>query len=245
MTDTSAKVVLHWEKLKVPFTVEVDTPKLVVSKANEAVRWQTPLQAAGYCIQNNTCLDDAGRWIDASIALAGELLEPARQGAAARQEERSQGRRHLRREGARRGEDRAAAAEPPAGQGSGGDGRGLEEGEVRPGESGTAGGSPAALPRSASHGRQLHHRSRQARGSKRRSSSRQCAARADPHRRRPRAARHLQIVGRVADHQRLPRADPQLVQDVEEHLRVGLREGLVHRAGGVEAGRSRPVWSSA
>jgi hypothetical protein len=66
VTDTSAKVVIHWEKLKVPFTVEVDTPKLLVSKANEDVRSQ--LQAASWCIQNSTCLDDASRWVDASIA---------------------------------------------------------------------------------------------------------------------------------------------------------------------------------
>jgi hypothetical protein len=69
VTDTAAKVVLHWEKLAVPFAVEVDTPKLVAAKAKEAVRWQTPYQAASYCIQNNTCLDDASRWLDASIAL--------------------------------------------------------------------------------------------------------------------------------------------------------------------------------
>ena len=66
LTDTAAKVVLQWEKLKLPFTVEVDTQKLMVSKANEAMR--APLQAANWCIQNNTCLDDAGRWIDASLA---------------------------------------------------------------------------------------------------------------------------------------------------------------------------------
>jgi hypothetical protein len=69
VTDTAAKVVLRWEKLAVPFTVEVDTPKLVAAKVKEAVRWQTPYQAASYCIQNNTCLDDASRWLDASIAL--------------------------------------------------------------------------------------------------------------------------------------------------------------------------------
>jgi hypothetical protein len=69
VTDTAAKVVLQWEKLKVPFTIEVDTPNLVTAKIREAVRWQTPLQAANYCIQNNTCLDDASRWLDASLAL--------------------------------------------------------------------------------------------------------------------------------------------------------------------------------
>jgi len=69
VTDTTAKIALQWEKLKVPFTVEVDTPKLVTAKLKESVRWQTPYQAAGYCIQNNTCLDDASRWLDASIAM--------------------------------------------------------------------------------------------------------------------------------------------------------------------------------
>jgi hypothetical protein len=69
VTDTSAKVAVHWEKLKVPFTVEVDTPSLVAAKVKDAVRWQTSFSAASYCIQNNTCLDDASRWLDASIAL--------------------------------------------------------------------------------------------------------------------------------------------------------------------------------
>lgn len=69
VTDTAAKVVIQWEKIKVPFTVEVDTPKLVAAKIKDAVRWQTPYQAANYCIQNDTCLDDASRWLDASIAL--------------------------------------------------------------------------------------------------------------------------------------------------------------------------------
>jgi hypothetical protein len=69
VTDTAAKVVIHWEKLEVSFTVEVDTPKLVAAKVKEAVRWQTSYQAAAYCIQNDTCLDDASRWLDASIAL--------------------------------------------------------------------------------------------------------------------------------------------------------------------------------
>jgi len=69
LTDTSAKVVLRWEKLQVPFKIEVDTPKLVADAGKNSMRWQTGVQAANYCIQNNTCLDDAGRWLEASIAL--------------------------------------------------------------------------------------------------------------------------------------------------------------------------------
>ncbi|HEY3570789.1 MAG TPA: DUF2911 domain-containing protein [Thermoanaerobaculia bacterium] len=69
VTDTSTKVVLSWEKLQVPFTIEVDTPALVQAKLKDAVRWQTPYQAASYCIQNDTCLDEASRWLDASLAM--------------------------------------------------------------------------------------------------------------------------------------------------------------------------------
>ncbi|MFP5289178.1 MAG: DUF2911 domain-containing protein, partial [Thermoanaerobaculia bacterium] len=72
VTDTSAEVVMHWEKLKVPFTVEVDTTKLATEAVKNTLRWQTFVQAANYCIQANACLEDAGRWLDASIA-----LEPA------------------------------------------------------------------------------------------------------------------------------------------------------------------------
>lgn len=69
VTDNSAEVVLRWEKLRVPFTVEVDTPKMVAQAAQAIVRWQTPYQAANYCIQSGNCLDEAGRWLDSSIAL--------------------------------------------------------------------------------------------------------------------------------------------------------------------------------
>jgi hypothetical protein len=69
VTDTSARIVLRWEKLQVPFTVEVDTPKLAVAAVKDSLRPGTFMQAANWCIQSNTCLDDASRWLDASIAL--------------------------------------------------------------------------------------------------------------------------------------------------------------------------------
>lgn len=69
MTDTAAKIALRWEKLRLQFGIEVDTPKLVVEKIKGVVRWQDPYQAANYCIQNNVCLEEAGRWLDASITL--------------------------------------------------------------------------------------------------------------------------------------------------------------------------------
>lgn len=73
LTDGSATVVLRWEKLAVSFAIEVDTPALVAAKAREAVRWQTGYNAANYCLQNDTCLDDAARWLDSSIALEGNF----------------------------------------------------------------------------------------------------------------------------------------------------------------------------
>ena len=68
-TDTATTVTLRWEKLSVPFTITVDTAKLVLDQVQRKVRWQDPYQAANYCIQNDACLDEASRWLDASIAL--------------------------------------------------------------------------------------------------------------------------------------------------------------------------------
>jgi hypothetical protein len=69
LSDTGATVVLHWEKLEVPFHVTADTPALVAEKAKGNLRWQTGLQAATYCLDNDTCLEDAARWLAASRAL--------------------------------------------------------------------------------------------------------------------------------------------------------------------------------
>lgn len=70
VTDTSAEVVLAWEKLRLPFTVEVDTQKVFVesTKAREASLSSRDLfLAADYCIQGN-CADQGATWLDASIA---------------------------------------------------------------------------------------------------------------------------------------------------------------------------------
>jgi hypothetical protein len=69
LAETSAVLALRWEKLRVPIRLEVDTPKLTVAAARAAIRWQTLVQVAGYCVQNGSCLDDAAHWLDASIAL--------------------------------------------------------------------------------------------------------------------------------------------------------------------------------
>src|SRR5215212_8487846 len=76
VTDTSARVNIRWEKLTVPFTVEVkDVKGLAVAKMRAAVAsakpddWQTPLQAANYIFVNNLTAnqEEAMQWLDKSI----------------------------------------------------------------------------------------------------------------------------------------------------------------------------------
>ena len=72
--DNAARVQLRWEKLTVPFTVEVkDVPALTLQKAREAVAaakpddWQTSLQAANYVLNNKLDLAQAMTWAEHSI----------------------------------------------------------------------------------------------------------------------------------------------------------------------------------
>jgi hypothetical protein len=73
-TTTSAQVVLAWDTLAVPFTINVDTIGKILPEARAAVAAakpddsRTPLQAATFCLDNNVNLDEAGTWIEKSIA---------------------------------------------------------------------------------------------------------------------------------------------------------------------------------
>jgi hypothetical protein len=69
MTDNSAMINLIWEKIKVSFKVETETQDLTLSKARKMVDWNTPFQAAQYCLTNNVNLDEAIKWIEASTLL--------------------------------------------------------------------------------------------------------------------------------------------------------------------------------
>jgi Protein of unknown function (DUF2911) len=66
LSDVAAVLALRWEKLEVAWKIEVDTPKLLVTAAQSEQRWQDA--AAVWCVQTGTCLGEAARWIDASIA---------------------------------------------------------------------------------------------------------------------------------------------------------------------------------
>ena len=76
VTENSATVNLRWEKLKVPFTVEVkDVKALTVEKLRAAVAaakpddWRTPLQAANYVLANNLTAnrEEGMQWLEKSI----------------------------------------------------------------------------------------------------------------------------------------------------------------------------------
>jgi len=69
VTDNSAVVNLMWDKLKVSFKVETNTQELFLSKAREQLSWSPTFQAAQYCLTNNTNLEEAYKWIEASCLI--------------------------------------------------------------------------------------------------------------------------------------------------------------------------------
>lgn len=71
-TNNSATVALQWEKLSIPFKVEVDLIKTQLAVFRDELRtdkgftWQTWDQAAQWCLQNNTNLEQALQWADSA-----------------------------------------------------------------------------------------------------------------------------------------------------------------------------------
>ncbi len=71
--DNTATVNLRWEKIRVPFTIEVkDMSALVISKARASVPaaksddWSTPYRAALYA-KRNKFTEDANKWFEQSL----------------------------------------------------------------------------------------------------------------------------------------------------------------------------------
>ena len=70
---TSAKVVLDWEKKRIPFKVEYAVHDIVVQNAKDQLRgttgfgFQGPMSAAQYCLNNNVELEQALIWADQAI----------------------------------------------------------------------------------------------------------------------------------------------------------------------------------
>jgi len=99
LTENSTDVFLHWEELKVSFTVEVDVHPIVLASIRRELRgipafnWQGWYQAANYCFQNDINHEEALEWIDQSIRrgknhhnlrLKGQLLVQSGDAEAAR-----------------------------------------------------------------------------------------------------------------------------------------------------------------
>ncbi len=66
---------LRWEKVRVPIPVEVDTKQVVVANLRDQLRglprffaesWSA---AAGWCLRNNTNLEEASTWVDRSVTM--------------------------------------------------------------------------------------------------------------------------------------------------------------------------------
>jgi hypothetical protein len=71
----SGKLVLRWEKLAVPITIETDMNKLVLASAHEEMAklksddWRTPFRAATFCLDNGVNQDEGWQWAQKSVAI--------------------------------------------------------------------------------------------------------------------------------------------------------------------------------
>jgi len=79
--ENSAMVTIAWEKVRVPFTVEIkDVVALALARARAAIEsaarddWQTPFNAANYAKQNNAAAD-AEKWYARALSAIDEVLK--------------------------------------------------------------------------------------------------------------------------------------------------------------------------
>lgn len=75
VTDDSATLALRWEKLRVPISVKVDTPKVILANMRQELTglaqfsWQPWAQAAQFAARNGGDLNEAMRWADKAVAM--------------------------------------------------------------------------------------------------------------------------------------------------------------------------------
>ena len=79
--DNSAIARIRWEKVSVPFTIEVkDIAAVVLARARTGVAaaksddWQTPFQAANYA-RTNKATDDAAKWYEQALKAIDEQIK--------------------------------------------------------------------------------------------------------------------------------------------------------------------------
>ncbi len=70
LAEDSAKVVLHWEKLMIGFSVKIDTKGMILTNIEKTMDryWVPPYRSAGYAFGNGM-VDKAKEWIDLSVSL--------------------------------------------------------------------------------------------------------------------------------------------------------------------------------
>ncbi|MCU0447934.1 MAG: DUF2911 domain-containing protein [Microscillaceae bacterium] len=72
-TENAATLALFWERWKIPFKIEVDVQKQVINsmrrelESDKGFVWQTWYQAADYCLQYNTNLNEALQWAEVAV----------------------------------------------------------------------------------------------------------------------------------------------------------------------------------
>ncbi len=77
ISNTTGTAFLHWEKLKVPFRVEFDTPSIQMATLRNEMRGGAGFnlnniaQAAAMCLQSNAMLEDAMGWVDRGLLFGG------------------------------------------------------------------------------------------------------------------------------------------------------------------------------
>lgn len=77
-TENSAVISLAWEKLKIPFKLEVDYVKSQLASFRNELRtekgfiWQSWEQAANWCLQRNVNLEEALLWADSATSTSFE-----------------------------------------------------------------------------------------------------------------------------------------------------------------------------
>jgi len=74
-TDDAATISLNWEKLSIPFHVQVDVVSQQLEsfrhelRSNKGFNWNAWDQAARYCLAHNTNMDQALQWADSATSL--------------------------------------------------------------------------------------------------------------------------------------------------------------------------------
>jgi len=74
-TPAAATVQLQWEKMMIPFKIETDLINTQVAsfrrelRSDKSFNWESWAQAAGYCAQNKTNLDEALLWADTATSI--------------------------------------------------------------------------------------------------------------------------------------------------------------------------------